>query len=166
MRTRILVVVVILAVAAALAGTYFYTKLLAASNGSGERYLTFRDGTETMVLLVDSHMSYEVFEQNITIFIKGRSANAGDPVVIIRGEVRNDYDREYYFAITGDLYTSKGEKLAGTDYIFDPPVGEFTVIHVPAYSVETFELHFKYEGQNIERYDLFLYMEPQETPPA
>lgn len=163
-RTRILVVVAILTIAVALAGAYFYTKLLAASNGSGERYLTFRDGTETKVFLVDSHVTYGVFEQNVTIFIKGRSANAGDPAVIVQGKVRNDYEKEYYFAITGDLYTSKGEKLAGTDYIFDLPVGEFTEVQVPAHSVETFELHFKYEGQDIERCDLFLYMEPQETP--
>ena len=142
---------------------YIYFESVQKEKG---RYLTFRNGTETKVFLVDSHLSYGVFEENILIPIKGRSANVGDPAVIINGTIRNDYEKDYYFAITGYLYTSKGEKLEGSKYIFDPPIGEFAVTYVPAHGIGTFEMHFKYEGRDIESYDLFLYMEPQETPPS
>lgn len=128
-----------------------------------QRYLTFRNGTETKVYLVYSRLSHGVFEEDISIPIKGRSAKKGDLAVIVNGKIRNDYDSDYHFAIAGDLYNSRGEKLEGEKYIFDLPVGEFTVTYVHDFG--TFELHFKYDGQDIEHYDLYLYVEPTETPP-
>ncbi|MGQ9551663.1 MAG: hypothetical protein ACUVUE_04460, partial [Candidatus Bathycorpusculaceae bacterium] len=89
----------------------------------------------------------------------------GDPAVIIKGTVRNDYDGYYYFAITGDLYNSKGEKLEGANYIFNLPVGEFAETYVSAQGSNTFELRFAYGGEDVEHYDLYLYMERQEIPP-
>ncbi len=133
-----------------------------------ETYLTFRNGTESQLYLLSSYLSYGVFEENITIPLKGRSVNAGDPAVIIRGQFISRYDRDYYFAITGDLYNSKGEKLEGAEHIFDLPTGEFTVTSLsspPDDVLGIFELHFKYDGQDIEHYDLYLYMEPLDKPP-
>jgi hypothetical protein len=63
-------------------------------------YLTYLNNTE--VYLINSTLSYV-----------GNS-------VVISSTVRNDYDREYYFAVTGNLYTSGGEKIEGTKYITDP----------------------------------------------
>ena len=63
-------------------------------------YLTYLNSTG--VYLINSTLSY--------------SGNT----VVINSTVRNDYDREYYFAITGNLYTSGGEKIEGTKYITDP----------------------------------------------
>lgn len=130
-----------------------------------EIYLPFSNGTESKLLLIDSYLSYGVFEQDITIIPKGRTANKGDPAIIVRGKIRSDYDRDYYIAITGDLYTYKGERLEGKEYLFDPPIGEFTLTHVPAHDFGAFEMHFKYEGQDIESYDLFLAIDPHEAPP-
>lgn len=128
-----------------------------------EIYLPFQNGTESKLLLIDSHLRYGVFEENITIIPKGRSAMKGDPAVIIKGKVINHYDEEYYFAITCDLYNSQGQKLEGTEYIFNPPVGEFAVTYVNDHG--TFEIYLKYEGRDITHYDLFLALDPQETPP-
>jgi hypothetical protein len=130
-----------------------------------QRYLTYSNGTESKLYLVESHLSYGVFDEDVIIPLKGRSVKKGDPAVIIKGTVRNDYDSYYYFAITGDLYNSKGEKLEGANYIFNLPVGEFVEMHVSANSFGTFELRFGYGGEDIEHYDLYLYMERQETPP-
>lgn len=156
MKNRILIIAVLVVIGAAAGGVYYYGTLLT----SAQRYLD-----SSKVCLIDSHLSYGVLDQNITVPIKGRSANVGDPIVIVTGNIRNDYDRGYYFAITGDLYTSEGERLRGPDYILDHPMGEFTVTYVPANGFGTFELHFKYEKQDIANYTLCLAMEPQENPP-
>lgn len=158
-RILIFVVVALVVVCVIAGGVYYYTSLPTAPI-LGNRYLD-----SSKVFLIDSYLSYGVFDRNITIHIKGRSAYVGDPAVIVSGKIRNDYDKDYYFAITGNLFTSKGEVLRGPDYIFDHPMGEFTVVHASAHDFGTFELHFKYEGRDIERYTLVLAMEPQENPP-
>jgi hypothetical protein len=79
--------------------------------------------------------------------------------------VRNDYNREYYFEVTGNLCTSGGEKIEGTKYIVDPPAHGFAVFHVRSHSVESFEVHFDYSKHDIRNYDLFLALPPFEAPP-
>ena len=128
--------------------------------------LLFENGTESKLYLVSSSLSYEISEVDRTIPIKGRIVNVGDSLVVISGEVINNYDKDYYFAISGDLFTSEGEKLAGIDYIVNEPVGEFAVLQVPSFELEMFELFFKYDGKDIESYDLYLALEPQYSPPA
>ena len=127
--------------------------------------LLFENGSESNLYLVNSSLSYEFSEVDLYIPIKGRTLNIGDAVVVITGEVLNNYDGDYYFAISGDLFTFEGEKLEGTDYLMNGPVGEFTVLHVPSSSYGVFELFFKYDGQDVESYDLFLALEPQDSPP-
>lgn len=111
-----------------------------SSNSSG-RYLNYRNGTETKVFLIDSQLNY---------------ANNQNSVVMISGRIRNDYEREYYLAVTGDLYTSKGEKIEGSQSITSSPVKVFAVTQLPADGSGDFELNFKHEGRDIERYDIFL----------
>ena len=117
--------------------------------------LLFGNGSESNLYLVTSSLSYEFSEVDRTIPIKGRTLNIGDAVVVISGEVINNHDEDYYFAISGDLFTSEGEKLKGTDYLMNEPIGEFALLHVSSFENGFFELFFKYEGQEIERYDLF-----------
>ena len=130
------------------------------------RVLLFENGSESNLYLVNSSLSYEFSEVDLYIPIKGRTLNVGDAVVAITGEVLNNYDTDYYFAISGDLFTSKGEKLEGIDYLMNKPVGEFTVLLVSSFDHSVFELFFKYDGQDIESYVLFLALEPQDSPPA
>ena len=127
--------------------------------------LLFENGSESNLYLVTSSLSYEFSEVDRTIPIKGRTLNIGDAVVVISGEVINNYEGDYYFAISGDLFTSEGEKLEGTDYVMNEPIGEFALLHVSSFEHGFFELFFKYEGRDIESYDLFLVLEPQDTPP-
>jgi hypothetical protein len=127
--------------------------------------LLFENGSESNLYLVTSSLSYEFSEVDQTIPIKGRTLNIGDAVVVISGEVINNYEGDYYFAISGDLFTSEGEKLEGTDYVMNEPIGEFALLQVSSFEHGIFELFFKYEGRDIESYDLFLVLEPQDTPP-
>jgi len=108
-------------------------------------YLTYLNSTR--VYLINSTLSY--------------SGNA----IVINSTVRNDYDREYYFAITGNLYTSGGEKIDGTKYVIDPPANGFVVVHVLSHSIESFEIHFDYSKHDIQNYDLFLAFPPFDEPP-
>ena len=129
------------------------------------RVLLFENGSESNLYLVNSSLSYEFSEVDLYIPIKGRTLNVGDSIVVISGEVINNYDRDYYFAISGNLFTSKGEKLKGTDYVMNEPIGEFALLQVSSFEHGIFELFFKYERRDIESYDLFLVLEPQDTPP-
>ena len=108
-------------------------------------YLTYLNSTE--VYLINSTLSY--------------SGNA----IVIHSTVRNDYDREHYFAITGNLYTSGGEKIEGTKYITDPPANGFVVVYALSHSIESFEIHFDYSKHDIQNYDLFLAFPPFDEPP-
>lgn len=108
-------------------------------------YLTYLNSTK--VYLVNSTLSY-----------------AGNSI-IINSTIRNDYDRDYYFAITANLYTSNGEKLEGTKYVADSPGYGFAVVHVPSQSVEFFEIHFNYSKQDVKNYSLLLAFPPLDSPP-
>ena len=130
------------------------------------KMLFFENGTESKLYLINSSLNYENSKVYVTIPIKGRTLNLGEPVVLIDGEIINNYDKDFYFAISGDLFTSEGEKLEGTEYIMNGPIGEFALLHVPSFENRIFELVFKYDGQDIESYDLFLVLEPQDSPPA
>jgi len=131
-----------------------------------DRVLPFKNGSESNLYMVNSSLSYELSEVDRTIPIKGRTLNIGDSMVVIAGEIINKYDTDYYFAISGDLFTSEGEKLEGTNYLMNEPVGEFTVLHLSSFEHGFFELFFKYDGQDIESYNLFLALEPQDSPLA
>jgi hypothetical protein len=134
--------------------------------GMDDRVLPFKNGSESNLCLVSSSLSYELSEVDRTIPIKGRTLNIGDFMVVIAGEVINKHDRDYHFAISGDLFTSEGEKLEGMDCLMNEPVGEFTVLHLSSFEHGFFELFFKYDGQDIKSYDLFLALELQDSPLA
>jgi hypothetical protein len=151
LKNRTLAVIVILSILTGVVvggvGVDIYMTMRPASTATTTQgaYLTYLNGTE--VYLINSTLSY--------------SGNA----VVINSVVRNDYDREYYFAITGNLYTSGGEKIDGTKYITDPPANGFAVVHVLSHSIESFEIHFDYSKHDIQNYDLFLAFPPFDEPP-
>jgi hypothetical protein len=151
LKNRTLDVIVVLSILTGVivggVGVDIYMTVSPASTATTTQgaYLTYLNGTE--VYLINSTLSY--------------SGNA----VVINSVVRNDYGREYYFAITGNLYTSGGEKIDGTKYITDPPANGFVVVHVFSHSVESFEIHFDYLKRDIQNYDLFLAFPPFDEPP-
>lgn len=109
--------------------------------------------------------AYLTFLNNTEVYLVNSTLNYVNNSIVINNTVRNDYDTEYYFAVTANLYTSAGEKLEGTKYITDPPGYGFTVVHVPSHSIENFTIHFNYSKQDIQNYELFLAFPPYEAPP-
>ena len=124
----------------------------------------YQGGAETRVVLVDSQLYYGVYNESFTRS-GSDSINKGDPCVIINGTIRSDYDADYYFCITADVYNSKGEKI-GPILTINSPVPGFTVAKVNKGAVGFFEIQIKYDRKDIVSYDLFVAFEPTETPPA
>jgi hypothetical protein len=126
----------------------------------------YQGGVETKVFLVDSQLHYGAYNESFTRSgaTGSYSINKGDPCVIINGTIRNDYDEDYYFCITADVYNSKGEKIEPILTINSPQPG-FTVEKVNSGAVGVFEIQIKYDGKDIVSYDLFIAFEPTETPP-
>jgi len=131
---------------------------------SGGKYLHYLDGEESRVFLIESHLSYGVYDRDVLDVVSGFSAKKGDPCVIINGTIRNDYDRDYYFSITADLYNSEGEKV-GIILTDNAPFHGFTVAYVRSGHTGYFEMHVKYDKKDIKNYDLFLKYRPHERPP-
>jgi hypothetical protein len=134
-------------------------------NGEYLHYPTnYQEGRETKVLLVDSQLHYGAYNESFTRS-GSDSINKGDPCVIINGTIRNDYDEDYYFCLTADVYNSKGEKI-GPILTISSPVAGFTVAKVNNGTVGFFEIQIKYDRKDIVSYDLFVAFEPTENPPA
>ena len=136
-------------------------------NGEYLHYPTdYQGGVETKVFLVDSQLHYGVYNESFTRSGAAGfySINKGDLCVIINGTIRNDYDEDYYFGITADVYNSKGEKIVPILTINSPQPG-FAVEKVNSDAVGVFKIQIKYDGKDIVSYDLFIAFEPTETPP-
>ncbi len=109
-------------------------------NGEYLHYLPdYQGGVETKVFLVDSELHYGVYNESFTRSgaAGSYSINKGDPCVIINGTIGNDYDEDYYFGITADVYNSKGEKIGPILTVNSPQPG-FTLEKVKSDAVSVF----------------------------
>jgi hypothetical protein len=127
---------------------------------------TLQGGAESKAYLISSQLSYGVYNESFSrVGATGDySVNKGDPCVIINGTIRNDYDKDYYFAITANAYNIAGEKI-GPILTANSPQPGFSVVHVNKGSVASFELQLKYDAKDVSNYDLLLALEPSEMPP-
>ena len=120
-QKRVLVLValglffVFLALAMLLVGNQPAASSTAPSKGEVYLHLPsdYQGGTETKAYLIDSQLYYGVYNQS---FARSGatgyySINEGDPCIIINGTIRNDYDKDYYFAITANVYNFAGDKI-------------------------------------------------------
>ena len=130
----------------------------------GGEYLYFRGGEETKVFLINSNMSYGIYDENISLGRINYLAKKGDPCVIINGTIRNEYDKDYFICLMADIYNTKGENV-GT--VISPHAAQpgFTVTHPKSKGISPFEIHVKYDKRDIIDYDVFVAFEPQELPP-
>lgn len=137
----------------------------------GGMYLHFlsdyQGGKETKVYLVNSQLFYGAYDESFTRSgaLGFYSINKGDPCVIINGTIRNEYDKDYYFGITANVYNSTGEKI-GPILTINSPMPSFTVSQAHSNSEGFFEIRIKYAAKDIVSYTLFVAFEPTVTPPA
>lgn len=112
---------------------------------------------ESEILLIDSHLEYGKLMANQTAGppICPITAKEGDPCVIIRGTIKNEYDRDYFICISADVFNSKGEKVG---QIVDPPICAFSCAYLEANETGDFSLHVKYDREDIASYDLYAFI--------
>jgi hypothetical protein len=127
-------------------------------------YIPFRDGEESKVLLVSSNLRYGTFDKDVTFPVGDAQAVKGDRAIIISGEIRNDYEVDYFISITADVYNSGDEKIG---IILSPgaPAPGFSLIFIKRASNSSFEIWVKYEQQDVTRYELFIAYPPSAFPP-
>ncbi len=158
----------VLALAILLAGNQPTAPLTPQSKGNV--YLHFpsdyQDGAQTMAYLVDSQLYYGVYNESFSRSgaTGDYSINKGDPCIIINGTIRNDYDKDYYFAITANVYNAAVDKIEPVLTVNSPHPG-FALTKIDKDSTVIFELQIKYEGRDVVNYDLFIAFEPSEVPP-
>jgi hypothetical protein len=112
---------------------------------------------ESKILLVSSTLSYGKLKANQTTGppVCSVTAEEGDSVVMIRGKIKNEYDRDYYVAISADIYNAKGEKVG---QIVDPPVCIASIVFVRSNQTANFAIHVKYDKRDIKHYELFAFV--------
>ncbi len=127
-------------------------------------YIPFRRDAEeeSRILLIDSELRYGVYDRDIH-FALGKRVFAGDDAVIISGTIRNDYEEDYYVAISASLYNPEGEKV-GTVLSPSAPIPGFAVARVTRGSTSPFEIWVKYDRQDVMEYELFLPYQPSTWP--
>jgi hypothetical protein len=127
----------------------------------------YQDGAQTKTYLIDSQLYYGVYNESFSRFgaTGDYSINKGDPCIIINGTLRNDYDKDYYFGITANVYNAAGDKIEPVLTISSPHPG-FALTKIDKDSTGIFELQIKYEGKDVVNYDLFIAFEPSEVPPS
>jgi hypothetical protein len=138
------------------------TALVQGSPSDGT-YLEFRDGTESRFLLVDSNLEYGAFEKEVP-FPGDFKVNKGDEAVIISGTIRNDYEEDYFVAVTADIYNKKGEKV-GMVLSPNAPLPGFAVTFVAKASTSPYEIWIKYDLQDVKSYRIFIAYSPSIYPP-
>jgi hypothetical protein len=126
----------------------------------------YQGGNETKAYLINSQLYYGVYNESFSRSgaTGDYSVNKGDPCIIINGTIRNDYDTDYYFAITANVYNTAGEKIEPVLTINSPQPG-FAVTQINNSSTGFFELQLKYAAKDVSNYDLFIAYEPSEIPP-
>jgi hypothetical protein len=132
-------------------------------------YLHYSDdqgGGQSKLFLVNSEVIYGAYNESFTYsgVIGSYSINKGDPCVIINGTVRNDYGKDYYFAIGADVYNSTGEKI-GPILNANSPLPGISVTKIDTNSTGSFEIKIRYSSKDISNYNILLMLEPTDIPP-
>jgi hypothetical protein len=127
---------------------------------------SYQDGAQTKAYLIDSQLYYGTYNESFSRFgaTGDYSINKGDPCIIINGTIRNDYDKDLYFAITANVYNTAGDKIEPVLTVNSPHPG-FALVKIDKDSTGFFELQIKYEGKDIAINELFIAFEPSEVPP-
>ncbi|MFO7966582.1 MAG: hypothetical protein R6U44_03180 [Archaeoglobaceae archaeon] len=121
------------------------------------------DDRESKLILVDSHAELGVVRANQTTGppVCPIKAEVGDTCVVIKGTIRNEYDRGYTVGVYGDVFNSTGAEVG---HIIDPPVCRFTTTYAEANGTGNFSLHVKYDKQDISHYHLYAFTCNQPLP--
>jgi len=142
---------------------------------AGNVYLNFRNGTPSLIFLVDSNATSGTFAADHNDPWDWRNgsngskdAYRGDRFVSINGTVRNDYDQLLYLALDAHVYDRKGNQIGTLLRTSDRP--EFLGAWMGLDAGHTGDFHMllkcdkQYKAADIGGYDIILAWEPGPTP--
>ena len=97
-----------------------------------------------IITLSAVYVSDQTLEEKDICLRSSEGAKAGDPGILIRGTLKNEYEKDYYIFLSATAYDSKGNIL-GTSLDSGPICGMIAP-YVKNNKTENFELHLKYYG--------------------
>ncbi len=92
--------------------------------------------------LLDYYLDYETLEEKDICGLPGDPAKAGDAGIVIRGNLKNEYNKDYYIFISAEAYDSKGNLIGRS--LDSGPICGMIAPYVRSNTTEKFELHLKY----------------------
>lgn len=102
--------------------------------------------------LLDYYLNYTTLEEKDICGRPGDPARAGDAGIVIRGTLKNEYDKDYYIFLSAEAYDSKGNLLGRS--LDSGPICGMIAPYVISNKSEKFELHLKYYD-TISKINLF-----------
>jgi hypothetical protein len=129
---------------------------MSINNTTCDNYISQHGGNLTRLCLVNSSLYYVASEKDYngtagTSF--GKFVETGEPIIVINGTVRNDYDQDYYFFLEAYLYNASGGRVGDIQYSYTTPGGfGFRVIFAPNHSTALFEIMLKYNKTDVASY--------------
>lgn len=104
----------------------------------GNKETTYLDAK---MLLLNYSLNYITLQEVDTCMI---SANPGDSGIVMRGTLKNEYDRDYWVIISAAAYDSNENLIEGV--LDSGPVCGMIARHIESNKTENIELHFKYNN--------------------
>jgi hypothetical protein len=105
---------------------------------------------ESKILLLSARLEKVQLEEDYFSPWWG-NANAGDPGFKVSGEIKNDYDRDYYVCMSAYAFNSGGEIVGGS--MDRGPIFGVIALYVKGGQTGYFQLHLKYR-EDIEHIEL------------
>ena len=115
----------------------YSTKILLSGGETGGEYPTILD---SKILLLNYSLNYTILK-NEDICLP-YTANPGDSGILIRGTLKNKYDKDYWIILSASAYDST-ENLLGRSLDSGPICG-IIARYLKSNETENFELHLKY----------------------
>ena len=125
-----------------------------------EGYLRIINNNISKIYLINSNISYMISNEDYKNAAGETIVKKGDPYVTIKGTVRNDYDKDIYFWLAGNIYDSNGIKVGNVLPGHFEPGFNFPYLNVKNSSTESFEMRVIYQNKDIEYYSIYLPMAP------
>lgn len=91
---------------------------------------------------LDYYLDYTTLEEQDICGLPGDPSKAGDAGIVIRGALKNEYDKDYYIFLRAEAYDSKGNLLGRS--LDSGPICGMIAPYVRRNETENFELHLKY----------------------
>jgi hypothetical protein len=127
----------------------------------GGMYFPMDNGT-SKIYLINSTASYGTYSQNEGLIPGSIEVHAGDPCVIIKGTLRNDYNISSYIDLSAQLYDANGEPVGRV--LTDVPTHSAGQVYAESNSTVNFSFTVQYNKKDVSRYEISAFLAPFALP--